>query len=104
MNFVQIVEYETERPDEIAAVMNKRRDDAMAAGEQPPFIQLLATRDRENPKRYLAIIEFPSYEQAMANSERPETDAMAKELAALCTRGPIYHNLDVIDRASGAAG
>jgi len=99
MSFVQIVEYETERADEIAAQMGKRQDEATAAGEQPPFTQMMVTQDRDNPKRYLAIIEFPSYEEAMANSNRPETDAMAKEFAKLCTRGPIYHNLDVLDRA-----
>ncbi|MEV0271404.1 MAG: hypothetical protein HOV71_16515 [Hamadaea sp.] len=99
MNFVQIVEYETERADEIAELMGKRRDEAMASGERPPFTQLLVTRDRDNPNRYLTIIEFSSYDEAMANSDRPETDAMAKELAQLCTRGPVYHNLDVLDRA-----
>ena len=98
MSFVQIIEYETDRADEIAAILGKRRDEAMASGERPPFTQLLATQDRDNPKRYLTVIEFPSYDEAMANSNRPETDAMAKELAALCTRGPLYHNLDVIDR------
>ena len=31
----------------------------------------------------------------MANSNRPEIDQMARELAALCTDGPSYRNLDV---------
>lgn len=99
MNFVQIIEYETDRPEELQAAMNRRRDEAMAAGGPPPFTQLIVTQDRDKPERYLTIIEFPSYEQAMANSDRPETDAMAKELMSFCTRGPIYHNLDVLDRA-----
>jgi len=101
MSFVQIVEYETERPEEIAALMNSMRDQAMAAGEKPPFTQLIATQDRDNPKRFLTVIEFPSYEQAMSNSGRPETDAMAQQLAKLVSRGPIYHNLDVLDRVTG---
>jgi hypothetical protein len=101
MSFIQIVEYETERAGEIAALMNDRRDQAMAAGEQPPFTQLIVTQDRDNPKRFLVIMEFPSYEQAMANSARPETDAMAQEMTKLISRGPVYHNLDVINRAAG---
>jgi hypothetical protein len=44
----------------------------------------------------VTIVEFPSYEEAMANSARPETDQMAKQLAALCTSGPNFHNLDVV--------
>jgi hypothetical protein len=43
----------------------------------------------------MTIVEFPSYELAMANSTRPETDQMARELAGMCTRGPEYRNLDV---------
>jgi len=58
-------------------------------------VRLVVTHDRDRPNRYLTIIEFPSYEVAMENSARPETDAFAKEMAALCTSGPRYYNLDV---------
>src|SRR3974390_2129869 len=54
-------------------------------------------RDREN--RYLSIIEFDSYEDAMANSQLPETDALAKslaELAELADGPPQFLNLEVI--------
>jgi quinol monooxygenase YgiN len=93
MSFIQIVEYETDRADEIAAVMN----------EQPPpppeetagFRRMAFTQDRDNPKRFLIIIEFDSYELAMQNSEKPETDAMAKRLGEMVSKGPIYHNLEV---------
>jgi len=48
----------------------------------PGFIRLEQTQDHDNPRHYMTIVEFPSYELAMANSTRPETDEMARELAA----------------------
>lgn len=55
----------------------------------------MITRDRDRPNRYVTIVEFPSYEEAMDNSRRPDTDAFATQMAALCTSGPRYYNLDV---------
>jgi hypothetical protein len=94
--FVQIIEYETDRFDELSTMMDDMSADAEAAGRTPPFSYFSATRDRDNPNRYLTIIEFASYDEAMENSNRPETSEMARKFAALCTKGPIYHNLDVL--------
>jgi hypothetical protein len=63
--------------------------------EPPAGSRLAVTQDRDRPNRYFTIVEFPSYEEAMENSARPDTDAFAKEFAALCTSGPRYYNLDV---------
>jgi hypothetical protein len=44
---------------------------------------------------YVQIVEFPSYEDAMANSELPETSFFAQKLHELCD-GPLhFRNLDV---------
>jgi heme-degrading monooxygenase HmoA len=94
MSFIQIVEYETDRADEIAAAMNEQQ--MPPAEEVPGFRRMAVAQDRDNPKRYLVIVEFDSYEQAMANSDKPETDAMAKRLSAMVTKGPTYSNLDVL--------
>jgi hypothetical protein len=92
MSFIQIIEYETDRPDEIKALGDAR----MAEMPEPqPGFRLLVTQDRDQPNRYVTIIEFPSYEEAMEISARPDTDAFAKQMAALCTSGPRYYNLDV---------
>jgi hypothetical protein len=99
MSFIQIIEYETDRPDEIAALMDERAGQGMAGGEQPPFTRMALTRDRENPRRYLGIAEFSSYEEAMANSGKPETHEFAQKLGALMSSGPTYHNLDVLRTA-----
>jgi hypothetical protein len=92
MPFVQIIEYETDRADEIDAKMRQGMEQATS---MPTFTHLTHTQDKDKPNHYLTIVEFPSYEAAMENSHSPETDAMAKELTALCTSGPVYYNLDV---------
>jgi quinol monooxygenase YgiN len=91
MSFIQIIDYETDRADEIDARM---REQMQTAGD-PNFIRLDQTQDHDNPRHFTTIVEFPSYEAAMANNNRPETDQMARDLAALCTSGPSYRNLDV---------
>lgn len=91
MSFIQIIDYETDQADQIDAQMRQ----AMDQGTQATFTRLEHTQDRDNPRHYMTIVEFPSYEVAMANSRRPETDAMAKQLASLCTSGPRFTNLEV---------
>jgi hypothetical protein len=96
MSFVQIIEYETDRPDEMRAVAETFR---ASQGEPPPGFRVTTTRDRDRPNRYFTIVEFPSYEVAMENSAKPETDAFAKQMAALCTSPPKFYNLDVQETA-----
>jgi hypothetical protein len=93
VSFIQVIEYETDRPDEIMALGEAQMAEAP---EAPPGFRLAVTRDRDNPNRYFTIVEFASYEEAMENSARPETDAFASRMAALCTSGPKFYNLDVI--------
>jgi hypothetical protein len=45
---------------------------------------------------YLVIAEFEDYEQAMKNSERPETDAFAREMATMTNGEPSFGNFDVV--------
>jgi hypothetical protein len=91
VSFIQIVDYETDRAQEIDAQMRQAMSESMAM----TFTRLEHTQDRDNPRHYMTIIEFPSYEVAMANSRRPETDEMAKQLASMCTSGPRFTNLEV---------
>ena len=55
----------------------------------------LQARDRDRANAYVQIVEFPSYEEAMANSELPETVEVAARLAELCDGPPTFRNLDV---------
>ena len=58
-------------------------------------------KDRGHPGHYMAMVEFPNYEEAMRNNEMPETQEFAREMAALCD-GPIkYLNTEVIREDRG---
>jgi hypothetical protein len=92
MSFIQVIEYETDSPDELWALGEARSKEM---GDPPPGFRLVVTRDRDRPNRYVTIVEFPSYEAAMENSQRSDTDEFARQMAALCTSKPTYQNLDV---------
>jgi hypothetical protein len=96
MEFVQIIEYETDRPDEMMIIGEQWRDGGAPDVGGPT--RMTVTQDRDNPNRFVMVVEFPSYEDAMANSARPETDDFARRMAALMTSGPTFYNMDVIDR------
>lgn len=94
MKFVQIVDHETEQPEEFRALAEERRQ---AAGDASTATRGMVLRDRDNPNRYYAVIEFDSYEDAMRNSELPSTQKFAEQAAQLCTRPTRFINCDVID-------
>jgi len=92
MSFVQIIDLTTSRPDDVEALVSewRRQTAGRRTAQRGTF-----TRDRDRPDTYVQIVEFPSYEDAMANSDLPETAAFADQLAQLCD-GPIsFRNLDV---------
>jgi hypothetical protein len=94
MAFVQIIEYRTTRPDEVAVLLDEWTSDASNMGTAA---RALATRDRDSDgSTYLHIVEFPSYEEAMANSNRPETAAFAEQMMKLCEGDATFRNLDVL--------
>lgn len=89
--FVQIIEIKTSRIEEVDALVEELR----ASGGQMPMVRALMAADRDRPGHYLSILEFDSYEEAMANSNKPETTEMAQRMAALCDEPPTFRNLDV---------
>jgi len=93
MGFIQLIEYKTTRIDELNAVM-----DAWLAKTEGTRLASrgVQTQDRDNANTYVQIVEFPSYEDAMANSNMPETNEIATQMAALCDGPPTFRNLDVL--------
>lgn len=89
--FVQIVEIKTSRIDEVDALIEEMR----AGGGPMPMVRATMTADRDEPDRFLSILEFESYEAAMENSNRPETAEVAQKMASLCDEPPRFRNLDV---------
>ena len=93
MTFVQIIEMTTIKAPEVEELMDGWT--AATEGRRSTSRSLL-TKDRERPDTYVQVVEFPSYEEAMANSALPETAAFAEKLSALCSSGPAFRNLDLV--------
>jgi hypothetical protein len=93
MPFIQVIEYQTSRLEELNAALDGWLEATKGKRAATRGVQ---TKDREATNSYLQIVEFPSYEEAMANSELPETGQFAATLASLCERPPTFRNLDVL--------
>lgn len=90
--FVQIIEYQTSKFDE----MQKLSEEYRAATEgRRSTGRIMICADRDRPNTYLTIVEFPSYEEAMKNSDLPETGEFAGKMAALADGPPVFRNLDL---------
>jgi hypothetical protein len=92
MPFIQVIEYKTSRWDEMQPLLTRYRDETKGRGTAG---RTTICVDRAAPGRYVAIVEFESYEAAMENSNLPETEEMAEAVMALCDEPPVFHNLDV---------
>jgi hypothetical protein len=93
MAFIQIIELTTSRLEEA----NKLFDQWLAETQGKRTAErLILTSDRDRHNTYVEIVEFPSYEDAMRNSNLPETQAISAQIVALCDSEPIFRNLDVI--------
>jgi hypothetical protein len=97
MKFVQIIEFKTSKYDEIDKLMDEWL--AATTGVRTPTRETNC-RDRDRPDTYLQIVEFPSYEEAMRNSELPVTAEFAGKVQALCDGPAIFRNLDVVREES----
>jgi quinol monooxygenase YgiN len=92
MAFIQIIEATTSRLADVEALM----DEWIAATEGKRKTQrAVLSADRDRPNTFVQIVEFPSYEDAMANSALPETSGFAERMAKLCDSPPTFRNLDV---------
>ena len=92
MTFIQLIETTTTRRDEIDTLVERWR--SRTEGRRTAR-RSTATHDRDRPGTYILIVEFPSYEDAMANSALPETADFAERLAKLSDSPPVFRNLDV---------
>ncbi|GAB2442342.1 cupin domain-containing protein [Nocardia tengchongensis] len=91
--FVQTIEFKTTHIDEF----NEKLDAWLTAtAGKRTALRGLEAKDRDHPDMYLQMVEFPSYEEAMRNSDLPETARLAEEMAALCDGPAVFHNLDLL--------
>jgi hypothetical protein len=90
--FVQLIEFDTDRIGEWDAIVDRW---AAAIGTQRTVRWSVTGADRDRPERHVAVVEFPGYAEAMANSSHPATAAFLKELQSISSSEPQFRNLEV---------
>ena len=93
MTFIQIIQFRTKRLEEFNALLDNWLEESKGWRTSS---QAMQCRDRDQPDTYINIVQFPSHEAAMANSDRPETGAFAERLAELCDGPPTFRNFDLL--------
>lgn len=89
--FVQVIEWRSSKIDEVDALQDEWRTRFPEMGPS----RVMTAGDRDDPGRYLSVVEFASYEDAMKNSADPATSEFADRMMALCDGPPTFWNLDV---------
>ncbi|MER6024910.1 ester cyclase [Streptomyces sp. NPDC001851] len=93
MTFVQLIECRTSRLDE----MNRLMDDWVEQTKgKRTATHALVGKDRSDAAHIVEVVEFPSYEDAMRNSNLPETDRIFQGMVSLCDEMPTFIDLDVV--------
>ncbi|MGQ0843929.1 MAG: hypothetical protein ACT4QF_07315 [Sporichthyaceae bacterium] len=100
--FIQVVSYTSSRIEEIREAGQKFGATEASTGSGPT--RVLVTANRDEPNRYATLVEFPSFEVAMENSQRPETGEFAATMGAMCDGPPTFYNLDVIESVKPSPG
>ncbi|MGW1889426.1 ester cyclase [Streptomyces sp. NPDC002004] len=93
MKFAQIIDCKTERFDDMNRLMDRWIE--QTKGKRTATHSLVG-KDRDSGSHIVEIVEFPSYDEAMRNSQLPETDRIFQEMVALCDAMPTFTNLDVM--------
>jgi steroid delta-isomerase-like uncharacterized protein len=93
MKFVQIVDYKTQRSEDMNQLMDKWVE--QTKGRRTATHNIIG-KDRSEANHFVEIVEFPSYEEAMKNSHLPETERTFQEMVALCDGMPSFTDLDVV--------
>ncbi|MEU6575066.1 ester cyclase [Streptomyces sp. NPDC046805] len=102
MTFVQLIECRTSRFDEMDRLMDRWVE--QTKGKRTAMHDMVG-QDRSDASHFIEVVEFPSYEEAMRNSNLPETDRVFQEMVALCDEMPTFMDLDVVrDEQLGEAG
>ena len=91
--FVQVIEWRTSQIDE----MRKYNEEWRQRFPEMGPTRVLVCADRDDEGRFLSIVEFPSYEEAMRNSADPATGEFAERMDALSGGTVTFRNLDVLD-------
>ena len=87
--FIQVIQSKSSRRDEVRELMEEWGSMTDAGSGF-----LGATYGFTDNDDFLGVIRFESKEKAMANSDRPETDAMSQRMAELMDGPPTFYDCD----------
>ncbi len=87
--FIQVIQAKTSRADEVRALLQEWNDTSDGGSGL-----LGGTFGVTDDGEFVGVVRFESREKAMANSARPETDAMAKRMAELMDTPPTFRDCD----------
>ncbi|MFB7865223.1 MULTISPECIES: ester cyclase [unclassified Streptomyces] len=93
MTFVQIIDCKTSDVDGLNRLMDRWVE--QTRGKRTATHSMVG-KDRSDASHVVEIVEFPSYDVAMRNSQLPETDRIFREMVALCDEMPTFTDLDVV--------
>ena len=71
------------------------------AGVAPGYLGSRLFADRDDPGRFLMVVEFSSAEEAASNNDRSETREWASRLQALIDGEPEFGNFDLVHSLGG---
>ena len=87
--FIQVIQAKSTRRDEVRALIEEWGN---LPDEGSGFLG--GTYGFTDDDEFIGVVRFESKEKAMANSARPETDAMAKRMAELMDGPPTFRDCD----------
>jgi hypothetical protein len=102
MRFIQLVEFDASHS---AADVRDAMDAwlALSRGKRPLQMALVAA-DHDRPNHLWNLLMFPSEQEAVENSQLPETkSAFERGGAKLLDGEPVFHNLDVVNHLGGTS-
>ncbi len=96
MRFVQSVAVRTSNGTALQALMQEWHE--AESGRAPGYLGSRLLADRDDPTRFMLVVEFASAAEAELNNDRVETQAFGAKLAALIDGDPRFRNYDEIRR------
>lgn len=90
--FIQLIEYETNDIEAVQQAIMTFHDDHPGV---LTFTTSRAAEDRDKPGTFISIVEFPSYEEAMKQSNNPALSEFVQNMPPELMTNQRFRNLDV---------
>lgn len=91
--FVQIIDFRT---DDIQAIEALHAEWLEGSSGRRTTLREVITADRDEPGRYVVVVDFPSAEAARVNDGLEATQHFSEQVMKLVTEPPTFRNLDLV--------